>query len=913
MEKNYLSSLTCPYGIKAKIGKKCSKQPAFSLVEMLMALLVASLLLAALAPVVTKKINDHLDITANYHGVNRAFCGIVNDTFEDKNNDDKDCIVPNETYTASAIIVSGGGGGAGAYTSLSSGWLPEGNSSSYMSLLGYKNASTTNEGRNHTIPLEKYVSSIAVTISGGGGGGGGGYGKISGFKPLSQTDCEPFGIFIPAEYNGEGGYNTCVSKYNPGEGRNGSPSLPSTVTPYDAYTSETENLTQCINGWCCFNGETSHDCTTPSGGYSGCGRMVCGWRAADAICKNWKPTSGTYASTGRLPSVAEMKGWEENDKLGNRISKGLGTKGLQLCGSYGSPDIKCVENTQNQNPNNHTHICHIKAPRHNYQQCFPSLLWVDDNTHVWDNYPGEVFPGYSGYATYLIYNQTQSNTHFYAMGARCVVGGGAYTSYIGGGGAGAITVFMYVPQKVIDYLRNHNGGVIKMFAGAGGRGGVGSGNPAVSGSPSRVEIISNSITIWGIETIGGQGGDGANATADLNGAGGIATTATDPKGCKYIQHSVAGGEYNNWTEMSCQNVVNIIHNQYKGEANLTDIAEVRTGENGYDGGYNEASKRGYGGYAEHYDNLKENAPGGTDGKNASTGGGGGSCTQTAYNQFQCKQKDANGNYTINSGGSGGYGQIRLSFRKTLPGAGGSGGGAGAVLHVINLKVNPGEKIKIQAGKRGKGGTAVNGGAGADGGDSFIKIGSTEYRATGGKGGGKAIPGMIGKESGNGGVMVASTLTRPGEPGEGGTVDIKLPGTKINGKAGTKASRVDIDGNLIEEDSDAIIDINKFAGGNGGTNFKTSQYAQIPCGGLNSGTLKMGEAEIKCVPVSGDSGILPLTLTRTLTEKDFSSTFISTLGAGATGGGGGGWDMDASYTGSGASGLGGYVFVYFGGW
>jgi len=38
-------------------------KPAFSLVEMLMALLVASLLLAALAPVMTKRLNDNVSVT----------------------------------------------------------------------------------------------------------------------------------------------------------------------------------------------------------------------------------------------------------------------------------------------------------------------------------------------------------------------------------------------------------------------------------------------------------------------------------------------------------------------------------------------------------------------------------------------------------------------------------------------------------------------------------------------------------------------------------------------------------------------------------------------------------------------------------------------------------------------------------
>ena len=45
------------------IHKRISTQPAFSLVEMLMALLVASLLMAALAPVMTKKFSENVNVS----------------------------------------------------------------------------------------------------------------------------------------------------------------------------------------------------------------------------------------------------------------------------------------------------------------------------------------------------------------------------------------------------------------------------------------------------------------------------------------------------------------------------------------------------------------------------------------------------------------------------------------------------------------------------------------------------------------------------------------------------------------------------------------------------------------------------------------------------------------------------------
>ena len=53
-----------------------TKHPAFSLVEMLMALLVASLLLAALAPVMTKKFSENVSVFGAGGGGGRAPAGM---------------------------------------------------------------------------------------------------------------------------------------------------------------------------------------------------------------------------------------------------------------------------------------------------------------------------------------------------------------------------------------------------------------------------------------------------------------------------------------------------------------------------------------------------------------------------------------------------------------------------------------------------------------------------------------------------------------------------------------------------------------------------------------------------------------------------------------------------------------------
>ena len=86
----------------AAIQKRC----AFSLVEMLMALLVASLLLAALAPVMTKRMNDNVSITGISGGTRLDY----KRTFYT----DSEWTVPNGVNQINITAIGGGGSGGGA-------------------------------------------------------------------------------------------------------------------------------------------------------------------------------------------------------------------------------------------------------------------------------------------------------------------------------------------------------------------------------------------------------------------------------------------------------------------------------------------------------------------------------------------------------------------------------------------------------------------------------------------------------------------------------------------------------------------------------------------------------------------------------------------------------------------------------
>ena len=97
--------------------KSCSEaflpqisQRAFSLVEMLMALLVASLLLAALAPVMTKRMDE---AKLNISGVGAA--QYDKDAIITVFNNDEVFNVPNDVNSVKVTMIGGGGAGGNSF------------------------------------------------------------------------------------------------------------------------------------------------------------------------------------------------------------------------------------------------------------------------------------------------------------------------------------------------------------------------------------------------------------------------------------------------------------------------------------------------------------------------------------------------------------------------------------------------------------------------------------------------------------------------------------------------------------------------------------------------------------------------------------------------------------------------------
>ena len=118
---------------------------AFTLAELLMATLVISIIMVALAPVITRRAHDNVAITVNQKQGLEIFATPGIYSFD----------VPVGINTLFIQGAGGGGGGAGA---------------TYI-----EKSLTFNSGTTWTVP--KGVNQITFTLQGGGGGGAGGYGK----------------------------------------------------------------------------------------------------------------------------------------------------------------------------------------------------------------------------------------------------------------------------------------------------------------------------------------------------------------------------------------------------------------------------------------------------------------------------------------------------------------------------------------------------------------------------------------------------------------------------------------------------------------------------------------------------------------------------------------------------------------
>ena len=93
------------------VKKPQMAQCAFSLVEMLMALLVASLLLAALAPVMTKKMDENVFVSGTGRNTSEHYA--VFDDVSKNGTEDNTFTIPSNAVNVRVTMIGGGGAGGG--------------------------------------------------------------------------------------------------------------------------------------------------------------------------------------------------------------------------------------------------------------------------------------------------------------------------------------------------------------------------------------------------------------------------------------------------------------------------------------------------------------------------------------------------------------------------------------------------------------------------------------------------------------------------------------------------------------------------------------------------------------------------------------------------------------------------------
>ena len=652
------------------------KKPAFTLAELLVALLIIAVILTLLAPVLTKRGKQALTIGKKNYQYKLYTYDKTNPECEEIAGVDNSLkcnfTVPAQVSLINAIAVSGGGGGAGATQS----------SVEYSKLLTVASLNQTTD-KKQEIPIGPDITNITVKHLSGSGAGGGGASWTSaggsGGAPTSQADCDPFNaLFIPAAYNGSGGKNTCVTKYN--VGNTYGPTIASSTTTVTAGSGS------CSANECCWRGKTSYSCTASgswsghSTSYSGCNRTVCTWAAANASCQSWAP-NGTSAGDWRLPTQNEMKGWANNIE---RVSTYLGSDGLQLCDHfsfyYGS--VRCYA-SGNRCSGADTDVCYSNG--------------------VWSS-PS----GYSFYLSSGNFAGPYSDLARYAHSARCVLesGLGSNTALSGGGGgAGAYIKNYQIPSNIIT---SNIGGKIVLYAAAGGSGGnsaSSSGSSASNGSngnTSYIEIYDkDNVLKWGLRAPGGNYGYGATTTSFGNGGGERAINT-----CQLYENGA-------WKNINCTGAGLEGNNGAKNES--ASSTSTANGGNGAGSLYNST-----------------NATGGGSGGNVSSangyngtlyGAGGGGATVTF---------DSSNNSTAGKGGSGANGVAEITYDKIYQAAAGGGGGGGAMVKLENIEVSSGNTYTLNVGAGGKAG-AVNSN-GFDGGESSVTFEAITYSLSGGKGG-----------------------------------------------------------------------------------------------------------------------------------------------------------------------------------
>ncbi len=714
-----------------------AKTKAFSLVEMLMALLVASLLLAALAPVMTKKINESIGISGLGGTINPpggSYCwstttggGSENMEYDSNGNRVVKYTTEAGVYYVNFALASGGGGGGGA--------------SEFKS----ENAHLT--GVNNTsLKIEANMDEFdIVSVIGGGGGGGGGAAVDKSTTCTGTTSAEKCACM---GYSYDSKNNLCVSNNLGSKNLANAKTACSSMSPSGKWqvptTGQLANWNTQYSNFGITSGQTVWSRTSGQGACSANETYNCynngsyrtGYSSSSACCSG--SSYGQYAGTYKYCSTEKPSFWSTTSNGGsssctgntfpyycvcaaissssnNECKQGIraaccGGPTSGICnrsgGTSGGCNAYCANNCGANPANKDTCLSTVTTSCSSY---YTNYYYYQLSGSSWTQ--GYATSNTGNRSTYCVYNDSGT------------VGSEAFYSLSGGGGGAspslennnfASNILATFRQRIKENI----GGYIVLEVGEGGLGGnasTGKGQKPANGKNGGASCIvitgNNKADVkYRICVPGGKfgySGDGTKANAETTGWGAAGGETPLANSCYAIDYTFNPSGVR--TEFSC----------------------TKKGNSGTAGGAstNNPTAGGKGG-ASVINNIQVGGTNVVNGVNAASsnygaGGGGGSASKTGTG--------ANGSLSFGKGGNGAGGHIYLNYKVRYDAAGGGGGGAGSVAIVREYRVNQGE-CTFTIGKGGAGGSvATDGKKGGDTSVTCTNSGGEVFRVYGGEG------------------------------------------------------------------------------------------------------------------------------------------------------------------------------------
>jgi len=632
-----------------KKGFICYANFAFSLVEMLLALLVVSIIITAMLPVITKRYNDTLRVSTDSSSKNSAF--LVYDAKNGIQYPKGNALNSLSQTSAGEILftnkegipvelkltLQGAGGGGGGY--LRTGDLSVNSSASNTA--NQSVGSTVDKTWDFRIP--RGVSNVRVTLQGGGGSGG-----------LGTAGGEEY--LLPSAKNDNQG-DLCIKKYNIGDissllpagakmastrdlssypetQRGGIPPGTTIVATVASGAAKGSATNTC---WYAKNQKTASTCTDATG-YSGCYRTVCTQDAAIKACTALEP-----AGSWRLPADAEIKRWRAT--LGS-------ISAYQAMGVVTSNAADFCDNGSSSYGAARCNPLGAACQGSYGGSCIPSYFWSSTSKKHYGLYNGKLSGPHGNYTSY-------------AFAARCVRSTSDCGTRFAGAGGTSGAALVDVSFKGLAY------GDRLLFT-------VGKAGSDGSGGDTKVEHQRLNGSAWqkvsGSTTYTAKGGS-VGGNASTNGHGVKSTVAANclANGSSYSSGCTVGKAGNDWST----NTSNSGGSSYYGVGGASSSSTSPNGVNSANfgaagsGAYGSTATAGKGGAG--YALIKMNI--------ASTGSGGGA-----------------GGY---------YSNVRVSVPandtvKFIIGKGGTGGGNGSGGDGLDTKVMRGTNVLFTA-KGGGGG------------------------------------------------------------------------------------------------------------------------------------------------------------------------------------------------------------------